>query len=550
MFQENGLSQLTKYQYLDIKTFLADNNLVRVDSMSMANSLEVRLPFLDIDVVEAGLRLDPHERIRRFNTKVALRKIMKGRLPSKILRMKKRGFAVPLSFWFRGPLKEFVKETLASERVKATGIICPERVSRNCERSFVRTGESEPADLEPYLLFNMVRRIRGQKILMIDLIAFISLFFIAYTYFGYPALLIIWPKRKEAISKHSDYKPTVTVLIAAFNEEAGIEKTIRSFLESHYPSDKLEVIICSDASTDRTDEIARSFRDKGVKLHRMISRGGKFEAQKEAFKFAHGEIILLADASGQFDSDAIRTLMRHFTDATVGSSVGRKIIKKAGTSVAKGDGLYWRYESKLRHLESLTGASWIGCEGGITAIRKNLLSFDYKSWFAQDYALCCRVFEKGYRNLYEPEAVVYEAPTKDIFFEFSRKIRVIVRGIQAFFAFGYLLDPIKHRMFFFQNMSHRLLRWLVPFFLIFFLIFSGLSENAFLKVLFFGQSVFYSMAIFAGLLHLLYRKNHFLLFFLFIPLYFTSMNLAALFSWMFLFKKFEMWKRTEREQAN
>ena len=175
---------------------------------------------------------------------------------------------------------------------------------------------------------------------MTDFIAFFSLFFIVYTYLGYPILLLIWPKRKGVRSKYSDYRPTITVLIAAFNEEANIGKTIISMLESNYPSDKLEIIISSDASTDKTDEIVRSFNNKGVKLHRMKSRSGKFEAQKQAFKLAQGEIILLADASGQFDSDALKTLMRHFTDPTIGSSVGRKIIKKAGTSVAKGEGLY------------------------------------------------------------------------------------------------------------------------------------------------------------------------------------------------------------------
>ena len=106
LFQKNGLSQLTKYQYLDIKTFLADNNLSRVDRMSMANSLEVRLPFLDINVVEAAFKLNPHDRIRRFNTKVALRKIMKGRLPAKVLRMNQKGVCSAIKFLVSRSLKE------------------------------------------------------------------------------------------------------------------------------------------------------------------------------------------------------------------------------------------------------------------------------------------------------------------------------------------------------------------------------------------------------------------------------------------------------------
>ena len=208
---------------------------------------------------------------------------------------------------------------------------------------------------------------------MIDFIAFFSFFFIAYTYIGYPILLIVWPKRKTEISRQSDHQPNVTVLIAAFNEEAIIEKNISSLLESHYPENKMEIIISSDASTDKTDEIVHSFNNKRVKLYRMKFRKGKFEAQKEVLKYAKGEIILLADASGRFDPYAVEILMRKFKDPTIGSIVGKKIIKKAGTNVAEGEGLYWRYESKLRHLESLIGSSWVGCEGGLTAVRKKTI---------------------------------------------------------------------------------------------------------------------------------------------------------------------------------
>ncbi len=378
-----------------------------------------------------------------------------------------------------------------------------------------------------------------------DFIALLSIFVIAYAYFGYPALLMIWPKRKTAFRKSPRFDPAVSILIAAFNEEKDIEKTILALLKSNYPADKLEIIISSDASTDRTDEIVRSFSDNNVKLYRLENRGGKFEAQRNAIKCSTGDIIVLADASGEFDPDAINKLIRHFENKDVGSSVGRKIIGNTDGSAGQGEGLYWRYESKLRHLESLAGSSMVGCEGGISAIRKELLSFDYNSWIAQDYALCCRIYEKGFRNIYEPEAVVYEKPTRNMHLEFSRKIRVIVRGIQAFFAFRHLLNPLKHGMFFFQNVSHRLLRWLVPFFLILLFVSSGISENIFLKVLFFGQIVFYLSALIGGLI-IFFRGDNRVGRFLAIPLYFSAMNLSAMVSWGLLFKKFGIWKRTER----
>ena len=383
---------------------------------------------------------------------------------------------------------------------------------------------------------------------MIDIIVCVLVLLIFYVYFGYPVILFVFQK----LPKHyetSEVKPFVTILITAYNEESFIKRTINSILELNYPNDKIEIIICSDASTDRTDDIILSYNETRLKLHRMKVRSGKYSAQKEGVKYAKGDIILLADASGEFEPNALINLIKHFSNPSVGSSVGRKIIKETGSSVAKGDGLYWRYESKLRHLETLNGSSWVGCEGGITAVRKNLLSFDYKSWIAQDYALCCRIYEQGYRNIYEPNAIVYEAPSTNFLSEFKRKIRVIVRGIQAFLNFGKLLNPFNHAMFSFQNISHRLLRWLVPFFLILLFIVSGLSDSFLINILYIAQILFYCIGLVHGIL-LMFNENIKIKHSVFsVPLYFTSMNLAALISWMLLFKKFDRWNRSERESS-
>jgi len=124
------LNQHPEYQYLDIKTFLVDNNLTKVDRMSMANSLELRVPFLDISVVNAALALPERDRIHGFTTKVLLRKLMRGRLPTRVLKMQKKGFAVPLGFWFRGKLKKYVFDVLSPERIKATGVLEPQLIMK------------------------------------------------------------------------------------------------------------------------------------------------------------------------------------------------------------------------------------------------------------------------------------------------------------------------------------------------------------------------------------------------------------------------------------
>ncbi len=382
---------------------------------------------------------------------------------------------------------------------------------------------------------------------MIEKLIWISIGVIGYTYFGYPILLWFWSLFSKK-SPSGEYSPTakVTVLISARNEQDCIEKTIVSVLESDYPEELLDVLVVSDGSTDRTAEIISSISRSRVHLIQWPESRGKMAAQAAAYPETQGDILVMADASSIFKEESIRKLVRHFSDRRVGSVVGRKTILKTGNDVSGGDGLYWKYESKLRHLESQTGSSWVGCEGGIFAIRKNLFRLDYPPEIAQDYSVCCRVMEQGYINRYEPEAVIYEAPSKDMGVEFSRKIRVIVRGIQAFFAFAYLLNPIKHPAFFLQNMSHRLMRWLVPFFLVALFVASFLSSHPLSVHLFFGQMLFYELAL-AGLM-LKYAGFKFRP--ATVPLYFCVVNAAGLVSWFMLFKKFGTWTPTSREQMS
>ena len=384
---------------------------------------------------------------------------------------------------------------------------------------------------------------------MSDYIVLLTLLLIAYTYFGYPLLLRVWPKKYPLPDSQLSSFPSLTVMIAAYNEENAITATIQSFLKSNYPKEKLNILVVSDASSDNTDRIVLAMQHERVQLIRSPLRMGKFEVLKTHFSESQGRIVVFADASGQFHPDAIRKMVRHFRNPSVGSVTGRKLIMQTGSSVSKGDGLYWRYESGLRRMESLTGASWVGCEGGITAIRRDLMVFDYPSWIAQDYALCCRIYEQGYRNIYDPEAVVLEPPSKRMAKEFSRKVRVIVRGIQAFFYFHSLLNPIRHPMFSFQNISHRLMRWLVPFFLILLLYASATSRTGVVTVFFFTQILFYGIGAYGLLTDQIKSTSQPQVWFLSVPQYFISMNIAAFFSWLILFKRFGVWKRTERDES-
>jgi len=371
----------------------------------------------------------------------------------------------------------------------------------------------------------------------------LSLLFIFYAYGGYPLILWIWARLKKRRTPALTQWPRVAVLMAAHNEESFIGSTLQAVLNSSYPQELFRIWVMSDKSTDRTDEIVRSFDPQRVTLVSIPNQQGKNAALRNHFHLADGEILVLMDANVIIPPESIKNLVRHFSNPRIGSVVGSKVLIKALTSVSQGDALYWRYEAKLRSLGSQTGASCVGIDGAFYAIRKEIFDLNFPDHLPEDYAICCRVFEKGFINVYDPEAVFFESPAINMRVEFFRKIRVIVRGIVGFFAFGNLLNPISHPVFFFQNFSHRFCRWLVPFFLISLFLSSAMSSVLWIRILFYLQSGFYCAAMLGWILKLFRKKSIFTS----IPFYFSAMNSAALVSWFLLFKKFETWTPPQRE---
>lgn len=377
-----------------------------------------------------------------------------------------------------------------------------------------------------------------------ETLAIICLAFVFYTYIGYPFFLMLAPRHESALARERRPLPSVTVLLAVRNEEVCLAETLRSIVASDYPPDKRDVLVVSDGSTDATDDIIRSYAAQGVRLHRLAERKGKVLALSEALPLVGSEILVLTDASSLFEPDAIRRLVSAFSDPRVGAVGGSKRIRRAG-DVSTGDGLYLRYDAFLRHLESRGGASWVGCEGGLYAIRRPLFKLDYPPDLANDYAVCCRVYEQGYLNLYNPRAVVWEKASKNFRIEWSRKVRVIVRGIRAFVAFRRLLNPFLHPQFFFQNFSHRLCRWLVPFFLVALFVVSNVGNSGWLKALLWAQVVFYSLAALGAVVVI--REKRIPLFS--VPLYFSVVNIAAAVAWFTMFKRISTWTPTLREET-
>jgi cellulose synthase/poly-beta-1,6-N-acetylglucosamine synthase-like glycosyltransferase len=292
--------------------------------------------------------------------------------------------------------------------------------------------------------------------------AFWSLFaWVAYIYLGYPAAAYLLAKAAGRDVRKADVEPRVTVLISAFNEEREIGRTVQNKLTQDYPADRLEVIVISDGSTDRTDsiveEIARNAESR-LRLLRQEPRQGKTMALNMAMKEASGEIVVFSDANSIYSADAIRHLVRSFADPSVGYVTGQMVYTNPdGSGIGEGSGAYIRYENLLRVLETRLG-SVVGVDGGIDAARRELY-VPMRADQLPDFVLPLNVVEQGRRVVYEPEAKVYEAALGAAADEYRMRVRVALRALWALFDKRGLLNPLRHPLFAWQLFSHKVLRY-------------------------------------------------------------------------------------------
>lgn len=317
---------------------------------------------------------------------------------------------------------------------------------------------------------------------------------IAYVYAGYPALLamigifrLVLPKGREG------YLPAVSVLIAARNEEKDIGWKVRETLAWDYPSDRLEVLVASDASEDGTDEVVRSIKDSRVKLIRMLTRAGKNRALNDLARSASGEFLFFTDANAHISSDSLQRMIRHFADPKVGCVTGSTSTAadlEQERAIGKGAGVYWSYESLLQHLESKIGSVLV-CDGAIFCLRASLFQ-PLMPEIANDLQTPADVASAGYWVIYEPKARAVEVDTSCPREELERRRRICGQG-----ALGMLRMATKvHWLWRWQFLSHKLLRWLtlVPMLMIFAASIALIRNPIFLAV---GaiQVIFYLLAL-------------------------------------------------------
>lgn len=347
---------------------------------------------------------------------------------------------------------------------------------------------------------------------------------LAYVYAGYPLLVyvvsIIFPRPV----KHSAHEPRVTVLITAFNEEAAIREKLENTLKIEYPADKLEILVASDGSTDSTDAIAGEFAGQGVRLFRQEGRVGKTATQNSAVEQATGEIILFSDATTAYREDVFRALLPSFADESVGCVAGRLVyLDDESTNVGIGTLSYWNYETFLKTAES-RACSLIGASGCLYAVRKSAYEPLYPE-ACSDFLVCTSIYRRGLRSVFAPEAVCFEHTNRSTGHELRMRVRVIAQTLTDLWRNRDMLNPFKSGFFAIELISHKLLRYAVPFILLALLTASTLlaSGSMFFAGVLGLQMIFYALALAGWLMERAGKRLSLLA----MPLYFVLANLAS-----------------------
>lgn len=358
-----------------------------------------------------------------------------------------------------------------------------------------------------------------------EVIFWLSVLALFYTYAGYPILLALVSTLRPRRVRRGEFESTVSVIITAYNEERDLRAKLENTLALDYRRELLEIIVASDCSNDRTDEIARAFAERGVRLVRQPQRLGKTAAQNMAVAEARGEIILFSDATSLYEQDVLKVLMPDFADPRVGCVAGRLVyVDPADTRVGRGARSYWDYETFLKRHESRI-FSLIGASGCLYAVRKSAYVPLYRE-ACSDFIIATKMVEQNLRAVYEPDAVCVEETNRQSDKELKMRVRVIAQTFTDLWRHRAMLNPFRSGFYAVQLLSHKVMRYAAPLFLVAILVTTGaLAPNSRLYlVLFLGQVAGYLSALGAWVLERAGVHSRLLA----LPQYFVLSNLAAL----------------------
>ena len=380
---------------------------------------------------------------------------------------------------------------------------------------------------------------------MVIVLFWIYIFFCVYTYAIYTLVLLFvrFISRKN-YKIDSAYMPTISMIISAHDEEGIILEKIENCKRLNYPKNRLEILIGSDGSTDNTVKLISEDNTENIKIFDFKERRGKVSILKDLVRQAKGEILIFSDANTIYQPDAPKQLVKHFIDKRIGCVCGRLKLKSPnGCEEGEYESLYWKYESFIKNIEGELGVL-LGANGGIYAIRKELFHDIPPDTIVEDFVIPMKILEKGRKVIYEKDALAFEESSKTISDERKRKIRIGAGAYQALLLTLPMLNIFKGFSSF-AYWSHKVIRWLVPFFMIAILITNILlADIPLYKYLLIGQALFYFGAVIGYLMSKVRIHNRLcsLLY------YFVAMNLSLLLGFFRFVSGSQQvtWKRVER----
>lgn len=386
---------------------------------------------------------------------------------------------------------------------------------------------------------------------IIEWLFWISIFIVFYTYLGYGILLYISVKIKELFKKPDSLVmpsplPEVTLFIAAYNEEDIVASKMENCRALDYPDDKLKVVWVTDGSNDGTNELLKQYPE--VTTLFQPERRGKTAALNRGIQYVKTPYVIFTDANTMLNKEAIREIVRQFSNPKVGCVAGEKRVETATAQGATaGEGIYWKYESALKALDYRLYSA-VGAAGELFAVKTELFEQMPSDTLLDDFILSLRIAQKGYKIAYCKEAYATETASLNMKEEEKRKIRIAAGGLQSVWRLRGLLNIFRYGTLSFQYVSHRVLRWTITPLVLFLLIPLNIIlayHGAFIYILLLAlQTVFYAMA-YAG--YLMEQRN-LRSKLLFIPYYFSFMNINVIRGFFYLagYKGNGSWEKAKR----
>ena len=392
-----------------------------------------------------------------------------------------------------------------------------------------------------------------------EILFWILFFIVFYTFAGYAILLAVLLFFKRLFSGTKTFPnaenlelPRVCMFVTAFNEADYVDMKVKNMMELDYPAEKMQILWITDGSDDGTPEILEKYPN--MEVHHLPERKGKIHAMNRGIPFVNAPIVIFSDSNTTLCRDAVKIIVKTFSDPKVGCIAGEKrvISKDSDNAAGSGENLYWKFESWVKHMDSELNSA-VGAVGELFAIRTSLFEQVENDTILDDFIISLRIAEKGFRIAYTPDAYAIETASVSVAEELKRKVRIAAGGLQTIMRLKGLLNPFRHGILSLQYLSHKVLRWTIAPIALFclpvvnYLILPEGPEfhtYTFFSYFFYFQVFMYLLALLGWVLE--QRKIRFKL--LFIPYYFTAMNYASLRGWMRFLKGKQSvnWEKSQR----